>query len=151
MQGHTLSGGLLTSVVMREVAAGTTSTTSTAVDMLGYAGVRFIAAFGALTASHVTSVHAQHSDDNSTFEDVAGSSTGALEASPGTTASGKLAILDIFKPTKRYVRVSVNRATANAVINGVIAERFRPAWSAVTADTTVAQSVTLANPATGTA
>jgi hypothetical protein len=51
MEPHNLTHSVQTQVVMREVAAGSTSTTSTAVDTLGFAAVRFLAAFGALTAS----------------------------------------------------------------------------------------------------
>src|SRR5262245_48603995 len=102
---HNLTHQVLTSVIMREVAAGSTSTTSSGVDTLGYAGVRFVALFGALTASQVTNIKGQHSDDNVTYVDVANTASSNL----ADADSGKMLILDIFKPQRRYVRLSVQR------------------------------------------
>jgi hypothetical protein len=147
MQGHNLTNEVLTIVAMREVAAGTTSTTSSSVDMLGYAGVRFIAAFGALTNSQVTNLKAQQSSDNANFFDIAGSAT----ANMADADSGKLLIVDVFKPLLRYVRASVQRGTANTVIDVVLAERYRPSLEAVTQDSTVSAQKILSQPATGTA
>jgi hypothetical protein len=144
---HNLTHNVVTSVVLREVAAGTTSTASSAVDTLGYAGVRFVAGFGTLTASQVTNLKAQHSDDNSTWADIAGTATANLADADG----GKLLIVDVFKPTKRYVRASVQRGTANAVINGVIAERYRAAFGGTTADSSVSAQEVHNSPASGTA
>lgn len=145
--GHNLTHNVVTSVVMREVAAGSTSTTSSGVDTLGYAGVRFVAGFGTLTASQVTNLKAQHSDDNVTYVDVAGTAT----ANMADADSGKLLILDVYKPQKRYVRASVQRGTANAVINNVVAELYRPAFGGTTAASSVSAQEVHNSPATGTA
>lgn len=137
----------LTKVVMREVAAGTTSTTSSSVDMLGYGAARFIALFGTLTASHVTNIKLQGSSDNTNFADLTGSATTSL----ADADSGKILIIDIFKPVQRYLRVSVQRGTANAVINGVLAEQLRASFGAIAADTNVGSQKVLNAPAAGTA
>lgn len=147
MQPHNLTYGVVTDRVMAGVTAGTTSTTSASVDMLGFAAVRFVALFGALTASQVTNIKAQGSSDNSSFSDLTGTATSNM----ADTDSNKLLILDIFKPQHRYVRVSVQRGTANAVIDGVIAEQYRPGFEAVTANADVAYQEIHTSPAAGTA
>jgi len=135
--------------VMNAVAAGTTDQNSSIVDMAGFEGVRFIALFGTLTATQVTQIKVQQDTDSAggTMADLAGSNTGPLADGDGN----KMLITEIVHPRERYVRCVVDRGTANAVIDGVIAELFGPAVEPVTASSTVsAQEVALA-PAEGTA
>lgn len=144
---HNLTHSTGIKVVMREVSAGTSSTTSSTVDTLGYAGVRFVASFGALTASNVTNLKVQGSSDDVSYADLTGTATANL----GDAGSGKLLIVEVFKPQQRYLRASVQRGTANAVINGVFAELYRPAFAGVTADATVGAQEVHNSPAAGTA
>lgn len=144
---HGLTQIVSTQRVMNGVAAGSTSTTSTSVDTLGYAGVRFVAGFGTLTASQVTNIKVQHSDDNSTFVDVATSASANL----ADTDSNKLLITELFKPQKRYVRLSVQRGTANAVIDFVLAELYRPAFTATAQHSTISSQEIINSPGSGTA
>jgi hypothetical protein len=136
--------------VMNAVAAGITSQNSSSVDMLGFDGVMFIALFGALTATQVTSIKAQQSsDDGSTdaYDDLIGTLVGPLADADGN----KILVLDIQRPQKRYVRCVVNRATANAVIDGVLAVQYRAAKMPTTQPTSVASIETHLSPAEGTA
>ena len=58
----------------------------------------------------------------------------------------------LTKPIQyRYIRAELVRATANAVIDGIMAYQMRPAIAPVTQGATVASAETHANPATGTA
>jgi len=50
--------------------------------------------------------------------------TATITAAAATTADDKLLVLDVIKPGKRYCRFDVVRATANAVVDGVIAARY---------------------------
>lgn len=105
--------------VMNAVAAGTTDQNSSSVDMQaaeGFDEVTFLAAFGTLTATQVTKIFAQESDDDSTWSDSAGSESSAL-----ADADSNKTLLVTIRPTKRYVRCVVDRGTANAVIDGVFA------------------------------
>lgn len=109
---------------LNAVAAGTTVQNGTGIDMQadgGYDGVMFIAAFGALTATQVTGLKAQYSDDDASYNDIAASASPAL----ADADSNKCIVLDIYQPASRFVRPVVTRGTANAVIDGVIAIQYR--------------------------
>lgn len=117
--------------VSNAVAAGTTTVNVTAVDMTDFAGVVFIALLGTITSTGVPSMKLQHSDDNSTFADV--------EASLQTyddTAGNKMIVAELRSPLKRYVRASIGRATANVVIDGVIALPYGPTLAPPAIDST---------------
>jgi hypothetical protein len=137
--------------VMNAVAAGTSNQTSSAVDTQGFDGVMFVASFGTLTATQVTSLKAQTSSDDGAsdaYDDLAGTLVG-----PMTDAdSNKQLILDIYKPRKRYLKAVVNRATANAVIDGVTAILYRGRKAPVTQPSaSVSASEQWVSPAEGTA
>ena len=134
--------------VSNAVAAGTTDVETTVVDRQGFAGVSFEALFGTLTDTAVTGIKVQQGDasDLSDASDLAGSAQ-AIAASD----DNKVLLTDVYKPTKRYVRLVVTRATANAVIDGVMAHLYEPMNKPVTHDASIAGSELLVNPAEGTA
>lgn len=104
-------------------AAGITAINGTGYDMQDFEGILFVCAMGALTATQVTNLKAQQSNDNGVADPYA-DITGAATAAAADTDSNKLLILDVYRPLKRFVRPVVNRATANAAIDGVIALRY---------------------------
>lgn len=130
-------------------AAGTTAVNGAIIDMLGYEGVIWVVRFGALTATQVTTLKAQHDDaaGGGTMADLVGTLSTAL----ADTDSGKALALDVFRPNKRYVRCVVGRGTANAVIEGGFAILYggttRPATQAATI---ISQEIHV-SPITGTA
>ena len=132
------------------VAAGATDITdATVIDMANYEGVRFIFAFGAITSGAATSVGAAALDTSSPTP-----GTDDLEGSKITvadTADDTIFILDINRPSQRYVRPFVKRATQNAVVNSIIAELYGPRVKPVTKDTTVTSQELHVSPANGTA
>ena len=136
--GTTLLDGVKVTRVMNAVAAGTTVQNSAGVDMLGFQGVVFVASFGALTANQVTSIQAQHADAMAAngLLTTPGNLTGTLVGPLADNASNKCLMLDINRPTKRYVGCTVNRATANAVIDGVIAIQYGADYKPTTQDAT---------------
>lgn len=149
MAGTGITNAVKTIRVMNAVAAGTTDQNSSIVDMKGFEGVRFVALFGALTATQVTQIKVQQDTDSAggTMADLAGTNTGPLADGDGND----MLITEIIQPRERYVRCVVDRGTANAVIDGVIAELFGPSAEPVAKDgTVIAQEVHLA-PAEGTA
>jgi hypothetical protein len=135
MVGH-LTDAVKTVHVLNAVAAGTTNQNTTSVDLQGFDGCRFIADIGTLTANQVTSLKVQSSTDNSNFSDI----TSAATANMADGDSGKTLIVDVIRPGSRYLRGVVLRATANAVINCVIAELYRLRTAPVTQDTSVSSS-----------
>lgn len=135
--------------VLNAVAAGTTDQNCTIVDMKGYEGVRFVALFGALTATQVTQLKLQQGTQagGGDMADLAGTNVGPLADGDGN----KMLSVEVIRPRERYIRCVVDRGTANAVIDGVIAELWGPAVEPVTQDASVAFSEVHLGPAEGTA
>lgn len=136
--------------VLNAQAAGSTDITSaTPVDLKGYDGVMFVALFGALTANQVTSLRGQQSSDNGSsddFSDIEGSKVGPLSDDD----DNDMLVLDVFRPAKRYVKPVIDRETANAVVDGVIALLYRAREVPVTQGASVIDAVGLVTPAEGT-
>jgi len=102
-------------------AAGTTDIEGVVLDMANADGVLMIVMMGAITATAVTSIKAQQGDE-SDLSDAAD-----LEGSGQTIADdddNKVFVIDLAKPTKRYVRVYVDRGTANAVVAGALYQQY---------------------------
>jgi hypothetical protein len=109
-------------------AAGTTAVDGAGLDMAGFTGVCFIADIGALTATQVTNLSAQWSDTNNgtdwaNFTSPVG---GAVTPNMADADGNKLLILDVVAPMHRYLRPVLNRGTANAVLDGIIAIQYGP-------------------------
>lgn len=136
--------------VLNAVAAGTTVQTSSAVDMANFDGVRFIVSLGVGSASSVGAVKASDCDTvGGSYNDIAGSLGTAFTP---TTDDNKVWVLDIYRPTHRFVKCIVNRATGNTVIDSVIAEQYGARVQPKTDDaTTVLGRKALVSPADGTA
>lgn len=138
--------------VMNAVAAGTTDQTSAAVDMKAdesFDEVTFMAAFGALTATQVTKIKVQQSDDDGatdTYDDIAGTESAAL-----ADTDGNKMLLVTVRPLKRFVKCIVDRGTANAVIDGVWAFKRRSKKVPVTQSSDVVGWETHDSKAEGTA
>lgn len=107
--------------VMNAQSAGTTDVNGSVVDMEGFEGVCFLVFFGTIDANAVTSIKAQQGaeSDLSDAADLEGT-----KVSVADDDDNKVAILDIYKPQERYVRVVVDRGTANAVIDGAVAIQY---------------------------
>ena len=104
--------------VENAVAAGTTDQTSAGVAIDGFEVLTFLVLWGAITTSAVTSVKLQQSsDDGSTdvYSDIEGTNITVAD-----DADNKMTIIEIVKPTKRYVRAYLDLGTQNAVIDGVV-------------------------------
>ena len=136
--------------VSNAVAAGTDDTTSCAVvDMQSFGSCTFIAAFGTITATAVTTVKVQQGAvaNMSDAADLAGTSI-----SVAADDDNQIVAVEVVEPQERYVRLQIVRATANVVIDGVIAVQCNPKIAPVTHDaTTVVGTELHASPAEGTA
>jgi hypothetical protein len=126
-------------------AAGTTDIESTIVDTAGYGGVKFVVQMGAITTGAVTSAYVQ--------QNTANSSSGMATLS-GTTVTiaddddGQYFVIDVAKPTERYVRLVVDRGTQNAVVAAAHAYLYNPAVAPVTnSDTAHHSTVSVVSPA----
>ncbi len=127
-------------------AAGTSDITSSTVDTANAEGVRFIVQMGAIVSGAVTSIKVQHSDTTTSgdFVDVAGTAQTIADDD-----DEEVFISDIHKPTKRYVRLIVDRGTQNATCSA-IAEVYGLRTQPATDGTGVTREL-FAYPASGTA
>lgn len=118
MFNHNVTRNLYVDIAMSPVTAGTGDTqTGLTIDTLGCESIVFLVYLGTLTASAVTTIKLQYgsASDLSDAVDVPNSSISV----PQSTGGGKgWLTVEVHRPTKRYMRVAVVRATANAVING---------------------------------
>lgn len=131
-------------VVEAAAAAGTTELTTDVIDMAGFTGVMFVAHLGDVTDTSELSLTGDHSDaSGSGFVELAGAISHTADA---TDADGKALVLDIASPEKQFIRARLGRATANAVVNGIIAIKYGPVHAPVDQGDTVLASATLANP-----
>ena len=121
--------------VENAAVAGVTTLTSDVIDMKGFDGVTFVATLGAVLTNALNVFQAQHSDvgDGSGMTNVAGSSV-ATAASAG---ANKLLVLEIARPTKRFLRVTLTRTIANTVLDSITAFQNAPAEAPVTQDVSV--------------
>jgi len=123
--------------VENAAAAGQTTLTSDVVDMKGYDGVTFLALLGDVDNTSALVLQAQHGDesDGSDMANLAG--VAASHTADATDADNNVLAVEVFRPTKRYVRVTLARGTANAVVDGILAIQSEPNEAPVTQDASV--------------
>lgn len=103
-------------------AAGTSTVTSSSVDMTGYDAVCFLAMYGTAAADNL--IHAETSPDDSTFTDITGSEPN------DAGASSERQFVDVVRPAARYVRCLAVRGTSSTLEN-IIAIRYNTRSMAV--------------------
>jgi hypothetical protein len=107
---------------LNAVAAGTSDQSAT-VDMRGYESAVAVALFGTLTSGHQTKLVAKVGNQSDGSDAVA--LAGAETALMGDTDSNKMLILEVdsIPSGYRYLTFTVDRGTANAVIDGMVIMR----------------------------
>ena len=141
-----VSRGIKFTRVMDAVAAGTSDQNSSSVDMKSYDAVTFCVGFGAITASAVTSIKVQGSDDDSAWSALAGTAVSVADSD-----DDKIVLAEINCPQQRYLRVVVDRGTQNAVIDFAVALQSKANAAPVTQSSSVLGSEFHQAPAAGTA
>lgn len=139
---------LLPNILIKRIsnaaAAGTTDINAAVVDMQDYRGALCIAAVGTLTANQVTKLIAEQSKardgTGDAFAKIA--ETTALADTDGN----KLLILEVCEPQERYVRFTLDRGTANAVLDSMVVLLYRPRVRPTIKDVTVAVQALAASP-----
>jgi hypothetical protein len=131
-------------------AAGTADQIDgTGLDMADFDGVMFIAMFGVLTATAVTTLIAEQSSDDAGADAYAGIL--GSEVSIADDEDTGMLILDVLRPTEQWVRPAIVRLTANAVIDGVVAIQYNAANKPTVHDVvTVMSTVMVADAIEGT-
>lgn len=97
---------------------------ATAVDMAGWSGVLFVINLGAFTADAVFDAYVQGSA-NANMSGPTNVTNAAL-TQVANTKPNNVAIIDVYRPTKRYIQLVTAPAT-NSVVYGATAIRYRRA------------------------
>ena len=124
------------------VVAGTSDQTiSAAVDMTGFEGVTAVAILGDVTDTAVVALDCYEVATNATSggTQVTASSTDDFTANT-TSGDSKILISERFRPTKQYVYFTLDRGTANAVINSILIIKWNANTRPVTQPSTVIAS-----------
>ena len=132
--------------VSNAVAAGTSDSNATSVDVSGFQSVVFLDLLGAIVSGGAQSIKVQGSDDNSTFSDLEDTAYTIAD-----TDDNKIACVEILKPAQRYLRLVTKRATQNTTIDGVVAILSNPFKVPITADSTTLGNEKHVSPGAGTA
>ena len=111
--------------VMNAVAAGTSAQKASITDTAGYDGVMFALLLGDVTDTSVVTLKAAVDDVNNTAGMALLAGAGATKTADATSADNKILVIDVPNPRERYVEAQVTRATANAVIDGMIAIKYK--------------------------
>jgi hypothetical protein len=103
-------------------AAGQTAKDSTVLDMAGYDSALCICSYGTLLATGTLGLKAYGGDASTgATTEYAG---GISYTVPATPVSGIVQVLEVVKPTKRYIKFTMTPGTASAVICSMIVIRW---------------------------
>ncbi|MBM2293757.1 hypothetical protein JQX09_17650 [Sulfitobacter pseudonitzschiae] len=133
-------------VLAAAAVAGTTTITTSVIDTQGYDSVAIIAMTGDVTDTSVLTLTAQAGDESDGSDAVDLTSAIATFTADATSGDNKLLIVDLHKPNARYVRATLDRATANAVVSGVIAILYNAHERPVTLDDVVVAATLVNDP-----
>ncbi len=136
-----LSKNVKVTVVSPAAVAAQTAIDSSVLDMTGFDGVIFIALLGDVTSTSVLTLTAKGNTANSTSSPTPATlkATDAFTAD-ATSADSKAIMVDVYRPTQRYVFANLTRTTANAVVGGILAIQYKGTKRPTTQDTSVIAS-----------
>src|SRR5262245_13258165 len=129
------------------VAGTSVITPSAGVDTEGYGTCLFVVAIGAVTAGAATSIEVHQCD----------TSGGSYAALAGTNVAiaddgdNKLYYVEVCRPQEKFLKCIVNRATQNAVLDGIIAILGQPTKRPISNHTSLGGGEFHTSPAEGTA
>lgn len=118
------------------LSAGTTDVNSSAIDMQGCLGATIQIALGAIVSTGTFSANIEHSDATGSGWAAISGLTVAVDAD---TDDNKLLVVDVVEPTKRYLRVAIDRGTANSSVDSIVAikqKRSQPVTQGSTVEAT---------------
>jgi hypothetical protein len=126
--------------IANDAVAGTSDITSSVIDMTGFDGALIFAALGDVTSTCALTLTVKENTANSTSSPaptaVAGGALGPFTAGATDHDNGIIAI-DVVRPAQRYLFAVLNRTTANAVVDGIFALKYRARNVPVAQDATV--------------
>lgn len=123
-------------------SAATTDLDGTVIDLAadgGYDGVLIVAQLGDVTTGSVLELQCLGSAAANGSSPTVLATTGTFTAD-ANNADNKLLVLDVSRPSTRYVLSRLKRGTANAVVNSVLIIPYRAKVQPVTQDAQVIKS-----------
>lgn len=142
MLGVNLSKNVKLTKVLAAASSAGTALDSASVDMEGFEGVMFFGRIATVDAANFANV-AQSSDDSS-FADLLGT-----KVVPGDDADSFL--IDVFRPTDRYLRCEIDRGGTNTATGDVYALQYGGARKVPTSHGATVDAETHVSPIEGTA
>lgn len=131
-----------TAPTTKGLAAGTTDVNSSAVDLLADLDVQFVIDLGVVTATGTGTFQLQRSDNGSTWTNITGAKFDWTDANTLQKVT-----IGCSEVTNRYVRIAIDRNTANTAITGITAfarARNVPVLQVTTANQNAGQPVIVA-------
>ncbi|MCB0134253.1 MAG: hypothetical protein KDD75_03995, partial [Caldilineaceae bacterium] len=118
------------------------------IDMSGFEGVMFICPIEDSVATGVATLKVEQNtaDSDSGMAALSGASA-AVTCATNDDVNGTLLVVDVYRPTERYVQAVRTSATANIAFGTVTAILYGPRELPVAAHATVAASAVVAGPA----
>jgi|TARA_R100000808_G_scaffold1214_3_gene5709 hypothetical protein len=141
-----LSKDIITAQVANLTTAGTSAHNSSVVDMSGAEGVRFVVPITAALATSVVTAQAYEGATTAAFNATSGTAT--ITATTDTSGNNTVMVVDVYKPNDRYVQLRTTRATANATLGAIVAEKYGIAKTPVAQDSSVIASSIAVSPTT---
>lgn len=135
-----LSKAIKVTVVEAAAGAAQTALTTDVLDMSGYEGVIFIALLGDVTSGSVLTLLAKGNSANSVSSPTPVTQTSCTFTAGASDADSKVLMVDVYKPTLRYMFGSLTRTTQDAIVGGIIAIQYGATNKPTTQDATVIAS-----------
>lgn len=132
---------LLKNALIKEVnapvsAAGNTDDNSDRLDMLGYDGVCFIVPLTDSVATGVATLTVEQStSDADTYMTAVTGASAQLTCTTNDDINDKILVVDVYKPTARYVQGVITSATANIAFGNTVAIQYKGRNAPVSEDT----------------
>lgn len=130
----------LLSQVSNGATAGTSAVTTSAVDSSDYDAALFVASLGTVTSGCVLTLTVYENATNSNSGGTAVTSGSCTITDSGGATSNTLLIVDVIRPSKRYLYATLTRTTDNAVVNNITCQQYRAKNLPVTQGSSVSAS-----------
>ncbi len=127
-----LSDEIKMTLIQAPIAADQSDNDSSSVDMQGFDGVLFIGVAGTISGSGTATLTVEQSADDSTFNVL----TGPEAVATAAAHSDKALMIDVKKPTDRYLRTNMTSAVGNVEYGGTIALQYTARSKPTTQDAT---------------
>ena len=126
-----------TAAVLGYFAAGTTTRTSSVIDMANFDGVMFVFHLGTVTDGSIILMTIKGNTADSVSSPSPVAITGGTSGVTASTSSNTLLIVDIYRPQYRYLFASVTITTQNCEIVGITSHQYGARVMPVTQHATV--------------